>query len=222
MNHWWRAYDAAIDHEKLLLLTDRQHRGWFNLMCLASANGGQLPEMRIMALKLRMSSAKVAGLLAELQAARLFDEVDGKITPHNWNSRQYKTDVTDPTNAERQQRYRDRHRVTDKTVTEGVTAKLPETEVETERKKDAGASAPHSEDADLFQRGKQVLGSDAGSLIAKLKKTKGGSIPLARAAIETAATKQNPREYIGRILTGPARAGPVLMENGQPYPDGII
>lgn len=92
----------------------------------------------------------------------------------------------------------------------------------TDKEKDAGASAPHSEDADLFQRGKQVLGPDAGSLIAKLKKTKGGSIPLARAAIETAATKQNPREYIGRILTGPARAGPVLMENGQPYPDGII
>jgi hypothetical protein len=35
-----------------------------------------------------------------------------------------------------------------------------------------------------------------------LKKAKGGSIPHTRAAIEQASTKQNPREYIGRIMNG--------------------
>lgn len=53
----------------------------------------------------------------------------------------------------------------------------------------------------LFERGKAVLGQNAGGLIAKLLKAKG--LELARASIETAATKQNPREYIGRILGGP-------------------
>jgi hypothetical protein len=92
-----------------------------------------------------------------------------------------------------------------------------------EGKEDAEPSGSHpkNDEAELFDRGKKVLGKDAGGLIAKLLKSK-KEIPLARAAIETAATKQNPREYIGRILSGPARAGPVLMENGQPYPDGII
>jgi len=92
-----------------------------------------------------------------------------------------------------------------------------------EGKEDAEPSGSHpkNDEADLFERGKKVLGKDAGGLIAKLLKSK-KEIPLARAAIEMAATKQNPREYIGRVLTGPARAGPVLMENGQPYPEGII
>lgn len=225
--HWWRAYDEAVDHAKLLLLTDAQHRGWFNLMCLASAYGGTLPEMKVLALKLRMKPAKVQALIDALVAAVLLDKDEAGYHPHNWNGRQYKTDVTDPTNAERQQRYRNRHRVTANTVTptvtEGVTAKLPETEAETERKKDAepSGSPPKNDEAELFERGKKVLGKDAGGLIAKLLKSK-KEIPLARAAIELAATKQNPREYIGRVLTGPPRAGPVLMENGQPYPEGII
>lgn len=91
----------------------------------------------------------------------------------------------------------------------------------TDKEKDAEPSDSHSDEADLFERGKKVLGKDSGGLIAKLLKTK-GAVPLARAAIEQASQKQNPREYIGRVLAGPARAGPVMMENGQPYPDGII
>lgn len=77
-----------------------------------------------------------------------------------------------------------------------------------ERKKDAADAALQGNvlplldpDADLFRRGKEVLGEDAGGLIARLKKIK-GTVPLARAAIEMAASKQNPREYIGRIVAG--------------------
>lgn len=92
-----------------------------------------------------------------------------------------------------------------------------------EGNKDAASNdaPPDDEEAGLFRRGKKVLGNNAGGVIANLLKVK-GSIPLARAAIEQAATKENPREYIGRVLVGPARAGPVLMASGQPYPDGII
>lgn len=81
------------------------------------------------------------------------------------------------------------------------------------KKKDAapnGARQETSEEADLFNRGKLVLGKDAGGLIARLLKAKKQSVPLARAAIEQASTKQNPREYIGAVLRGPAdeRHGP--------------
>lgn len=81
---------------------------------------------------------------------------------------------------------------------------------------------PRTEEAELFERGKQVLGKDAGGMIVRLRKAKDGSIALARAAIEQASTKENPREYIGRILAGPARSPPVLTPEGQPFPEGII
>lgn len=60
---------------------------------------------------------------------------------------------------------------------------------------------PPSDEADLFRRGKEVLGKSSGGIISNLLKAR-GSIPLARAAIETAATKQDPREYIGAIIRG--------------------
>ncbi|TAI60696.1 hypothetical protein [Bradyrhizobium sp. Leo170] len=55
---------------------------------------------------------------------------------------------------------------------------------------------------DLFRRGKDVLGENAGGLIKRLLQAKDGKIPMARAAIEQASIKQNPREYIGAIIRG--------------------
>lgn len=73
-------------------------------------------------------------------------------------------------------------------------------------KKDAAIAAPElplaNEEVELFRRGKAVLGSAAGGLIKSLLKAKSGQIPLARAAIEQASTKQNPREYIGAVVRG--------------------
>ncbi len=73
------------------------------------------------------------------------------------------------------------------------------------REEDAAAPAAHSSDLEkeLFERGKQVLGKNAGGMIASLLKAKGGKPELARAVIEMAATKQNPREYVARVTTGP-------------------
>jgi hypothetical protein len=72
------------------------------------------------------------------------------------------------------------------------------------REEDAApsAAAPNSEEVELFRRGKQILGGSSGGLIKNLIKAKQGSFALARAAIETSSTKENPREYIGAILGG--------------------
>jgi hypothetical protein len=72
------------------------------------------------------------------------------------------------------------------------------------KRKDAAGAAPavRSEEADLFRRGKALLGDNAGGLIKNLIKAKGGSIALARAAIEIASTKQDPREYIAGSIHG--------------------
>lgn len=63
---------------------------------------------------------------------------------------------------------------------------------------------PKTADADLFERGKAVLGKSAGGVISNLKKHFGGNVALARAAIEQASTKQNPAEYVGAIIRGQA------------------
>ena len=228
MSHWWRAYDEAVDDPKLQQLPAELFRAWFNICCVTSQNGGKLPTLDAIAFKLRVKPAKANKLLSDLRAAGLIDESeDGSLRPHNWDGRQFKSDTTDGTNAERQQRYRDRHRnaVTAVTppVTEPVTVTDPDTD--TEKKDAASDDAPSDSkapDAELFDRGKKVLGKSAGGLVASLLKAKGGSIPLARAAIEQASTKENPREYIGRIINGPRAGPPLLTESGQPIPAGII
>jgi hypothetical protein len=91
-----------------------------------------------------------------------------------------------------------------------------------DREDAAEPSGSPSDETELYRRGKEVCGKDSGGLIAKLLKSKKGSIPLARAAIEQASTKQNAREYLGRILAGPAPPPVVLTPSGQPWPDGII
>jgi uncharacterized protein YdaU (DUF1376 family) len=74
--------------------------------------------------------------------------------------------------------------------------------------KNAAGAAPavRSEEADLFRRGKAILGDSAGGLIKNLITAKAGSIALARAALETASTKQDPREYVAACIRGPEAA----------------
>jgi hypothetical protein len=67
------------------------------------------------------------------------------------------------------------------------------------------SKAEPSAEADLFRRGREILGAEAGGLIKKVLKAKDGSVPLARAAIETAATKNDPREYIGGVIRAKSR-----------------
>lgn len=81
-------------------------------------------------------------------------------------------------------------------------AQIPEAR---DQKEDAAPAAPDPE-VELFQRGRQVLGKRAGGLISKLLAAKQKNIALARAAIEQASTKSDPREYIGAIIRGQQKA----------------
>lgn len=82
-------------------------------------------------------------------------------------------------------------------------------------KKDAADAAPDPE-VELFRRGKEVLGKTAGGLIKQLLTAKDGKVNMARAAIETAAGKENPREYIGRIISGPQKSNEPNWLDGIP------
>lgn len=57
-----------------------------------------------------------------------------------------------------------------------------------------------TQEADLFRRGREILGANGGGLIKKLLHAKDANVSLARAALETAATKDNAREYVGAIV----------------------
>lgn len=59
--------------------------------------------------------------------------IDGMWQPANWDKRQFKSDIEDPTAAERMRRYRNAHR--NSGVTPGVTQRFSESESETETEK---------------------------------------------------------------------------------------
>ena len=156
MSLWWRAENGSIDHPKLLKLSDAMHRAWYTLMCVASANDGALPPAEDIAVRLRMNKSKVAEWITKLVAAELFDNIDGVFVPHNWVKRQYKSDTSDPTAAERMKRFRKnkkRNSVTDETERNdrngAVTVIRPEAEAKPEADSEqsrADAGAPIDED----------------------------------------------------------------------------
>lgn len=77
------------------------------------------------------------------------------------------------------------------------------------REEDAARAAPPiapTAEVDYFRRIKEIIGPSAGGLGKKLLDAKEGSVSLARAAVEQASTKENPREYLGAIIR--TRDGP--------------
>lgn len=57
----------------------------------------------------------------------------------------------------------------------------------------------------LYDRGAEVLGKSSGGQVTKLLRAQGGSVPKARAILETASTKANAAEYVAAIIHGKAR-----------------
>jgi hypothetical protein len=200
MSRWFRVYDDLVDDPKVQRLSPDIFKALVNLWCLASKNDGFLPSAEDIAFKLRIAREKVKKIIAALHDAELIDTDEAGLRPHNWNGRQFKSDVSN----ERVKRHRERKC----NVTGTVTATPPDTdsEAETEKTKDAAPSAPPlapmNDETEVYRRGKEILGPSAGGLIKNLIKAKKGSIPHARAAIEIASTKENPREYIGAIAKG--------------------
>lgn len=140
MSRWFRVDDGLVDDPKVQQLPDRLIVAMLNLWCITSQCGGNLPPVSDIAFKLRITAAKATKLLDDLRDAKLIDDDEEGSRPHNWNTRQFKSDVTDPTNAERQRRYRNR----DKTVTETVTVTptRAETEADTETEGTVTAEIP--------------------------------------------------------------------------------
>lgn len=154
MSRWFRVYDDLVDDPKVQRLPGETVKSLLNLWCLASQNDGMLPAADDIAFKLRMTPAKVTKLLSVLGECGLIDSDEDGLRPHNWNARQYKSDVTDPTAALRQKAYRDRNknRDDDRNATVTVTDTRAETEQITEQKEHCpDAKAPRTKYSDEFE-----------------------------------------------------------------------
>lgn len=134
MSRWFRLYDDLVDDPKIQRLPGETVKALLNLWCLASQNDGLLPAADDIAFKLRMKPAKVQHLLSVLGECGLVDSDEEGLRPHNWNARQFKSDVSN----ERVKRFRERKC----NVTDTVTATAPETEQIQNRTEDAAKAAP--------------------------------------------------------------------------------
>lgn len=101
-------YDDVLDDPKVQRLPPDLFKAWVNLLCLASRNDGVLPEIEDIAFALRMSQDVTRDMVVTLQDRGLIDDCDG-LTPHNWSSRQFKSDSTeDARERKRKQRAREK------------------------------------------------------------------------------------------------------------------
>lgn len=157
MTHWWRAYDDAINHPKLLRLSDAMHRAWFTLQCIASSNGGTLPPADDVAVTLRIKPAKVKSWIDALCKAELMDEAGGVFTPHNWHARQFKSDVS----TDRVQRFRNKTKHAKRNVSETSNETPPEADSETDTEQSRAPPAAIDED---LKRKAAALGAGVGAL----------------------------------------------------------
>lgn len=230
MSRWFRFYDEALNDPKVQRLPGDMFKAWVNILCLASKGDGYLPPIEDIAFALRITDEEVGEILESLEQRHLLDEFDGKLRPHNWEARQHKSDHS----TERVRKHRSMKQ--DETVSETKTkrSRTEQSRTDTEQKDSeanaSGADAPDDEqrlpdpepvddppipdpaepEREYFARGREILGSKAGGLLAKLLKAKGGNVALARSTLELASTKQTPVEFIGAACRGPPAAGQVV------------
>lgn len=113
MTRWFRFYDTVLDDPKVQRLDPTLFKAWVNILCLASKKRGILPPISDIAFALRMPEESTDAIVQALINCGLLEDNGEFLMPHNWHSRQY----TDNTNAERQQRFRDKKRKENATVT---------------------------------------------------------------------------------------------------------
>lgn len=123
---WFRMYAEFATDPKIQFLSEALQRRYVFALCVTC--NGEIDKLTDdeLAFAMRITPEEWAETKRLFIERGLFNN-DGKVA--NWEKRQYKTDVADPTNAERQRRYRNGKR------NGGVTEeKRPDTDTDTEEK----------------------------------------------------------------------------------------
>jgi hypothetical protein len=158
VSRWFRLYDELLDDPKVQRLPGEDFKAWVNILCLASRNDGALPALADISFALRTDEKKTAATLGRLVSAGLLDKEDDRFSPHGWNARQYKSDVS----TERVKRFRKRSKTADETP--------PETDTETEVPLSKESGAEPDSDQVLWSNAKDFLKPESknpGALVGK-------------------------------------------------------
>ena len=123
---WFRFYAEVLNDPKIIRLTDKEFRAWVLMLCIAAENDGNI-DCDDLPIRLRQPAAKVGPVLESLVATGLFAQDATAVRPHNWNARQYKSDVS----TARVKRFRERHETVAETPPE-AEQKQSRSEADTE------------------------------------------------------------------------------------------
>jgi hypothetical protein len=140
MSQWFRMYAEVLEDPKVQRLSAEMYRAWVNLLCLACRMGGGLPGITDIAFALRMQESRAKATVAGLINAGLLEQDETGLRPHNWNGRQYKSDVS----TERVKRFRERSGNVSQTVSETPPEADTETESESEKKEEGSRPVDNS------------------------------------------------------------------------------
>jgi hypothetical protein len=169
---WFRSYVDKLDNAKVQSLSDAHYRAWDSLLCVACKYDGLLPPLRVFAFQLRRSQPVTAKLIEALVRAGLLVKTERGIEPHDWNTWQYKSDVS----TGRVKQHRERRQ----NATRNVSATHSESDADTEQSSEAKASDAPDVASLIFGRGREWLQRSTGkpdsacrSLLGKWRKIAG-------------------------------------------------
>lgn len=100
---WFRFYAEALNDRKVQSLPGDLFKAWVNILCLY-CNEGAAIDLSSISFALRAGDSKAEAIVDDLLNRGLLDDTAAGLVPHNWNNRQYKSDVSN----ERVKRHRKR------------------------------------------------------------------------------------------------------------------
>lgn len=92
MSHWFRLYADVLYDPKVQFLEPQLFKDWINMLCLAAKNDGEIPSLKCVSFAFHCTDDEAAVLIGKLTTLGLIETYRGKLQPHNWHKRQYKSD----------------------------------------------------------------------------------------------------------------------------------
>lgn len=139
---WLRLYADLPDHPEIQSLPAEIFRTLINCWCIAAGGGGRLPDVAVLAWRIRMPAHSLSDHLEELQRVGLLTKDADGLAVKNWEKRQFVSDNSTP----RVQRFRDSQRAIQR-----HTANHASPETERNVSPETVCSAPEQNIADTDQ-----------------------------------------------------------------------